>query len=104
MDTGQFVRNAWTETSIDTETVVNDVNKDKESDYCCIVINIILKPLDCIASGGTIRKCVSVAKYCINIVHSSASPDDIISSVTNDDNKIVPGNGATLYMRKNLSV
>ena len=58
MGTGRFAGpgNAWSDTSVDADTAVNDVNKDNKSNYFGIVINGILKPLDRIASDGTIRK------------------------------------------------
>ena len=86
------------DTSVDAETAVNDVNKDNESDYFCIVINGILKPLDHIASDGTIKKCISVTKHCINIVCYSTSPDNITSPVIDND-EIVLDSGATSHMR-----
>ena len=88
---------------VDAKTAVNDVNKDNESDYFCIVINGILKPLDRIASDGTIRKCISVAKHCIYIIRYSTSPDDKTSLVTDND-EIVPDSGVTSHTRKNISV
>ena len=46
LGTGRFAGtgNAWTETSVDADTAVNDVNKNNESDYFHIVINGLLKP------------------------------------------------------------
>ena len=102
--TGRFAGNAWIETTVDAETAVNDVNKDNEIDYFCIVINGILKPLDCIASDDTIRKCISFAKHCVNIVRSSITSDDNQTSVNESDDEIVPDSGATLHMRRNRSV
>ena len=101
MATGRFSGSAWANTSVDAKTAFNNVNKNNESDYFCILINGILKSLDYIASDGTIKKCISLAKYCINIVRSSTSSDT--SSVTNND-EIVPDSGVTLHMRKNISV
>ena len=103
MGTGRFAGNTWTETSVDADTAVNDVNKDTESDYFHIVINGLLKPLDRITSDGTIRKCISVAKHCVDIVRSSISPDSVTAPVTDDD-EIVPDSGATSHMRKDISV
>ena len=96
---GQFAGNVWTDTSVDTYTAVNEVSKDNESDYFHLVINGLLKPLDCITSDGTIKKCISVARRCIDIVRSSLSPDSVTSPVT-DNNEIVPDIGATSHMRK----
>ena len=96
---GRFAGNAWTNTSLDADTAVNEVNKDNESDYFYLVINGLLKPLDLMASDGTVWKCISVARYYINIVRSSVSPDSVTSPVT-DGNEIVPDSGATSDMRK----
>ena len=101
MASGRFAGSVLAKTSVDTNTAVDDVNKDNESDYFYLVINGILKLLDPIASDGTIRKCISVAKHCIDIVHSSTSPDT--SPVTNDD-EVIPNSGATSHMRKNTSI
>ena len=84
-------RSAWINASVDAETAVNDVNKDNESDYFRIFSNDILKPLDCIASDGTVRKFISVAKHCVDIVRFSISHDDKLNS----DDEIVPNSGAT---------
>ena len=101
--TGWFARNVWDDTSVDAGTAINDVNKDNESDYVCLVINGLLKLLDCIASDGTIRKYISVARHYINIVCSSISPETVTSLVTNDD-EIIPDSGTTSHMRKDISV
>lgn len=96
MTSGHFAGSTWVKTSVDADTTVNNVNKDNKSDYFHLVINGILKPLDCIASDGTIRKCVSFAKHYINIVRSSTSSDTF--PVTNDD-EIVPDSGVTSHTR-----
>ena len=36
---GRFPGNAWTKTSVDADTAVNEINKDNESDYFCLVSN-----------------------------------------------------------------
>ena len=97
-----FARNAWTETSVDADTTVND-NKDNKSGYFHLVLNGLLKPLGRIASNGTIQKCISIAKHCIDIVRSSVSLDSVTSPVTNN-NEIVPDSGTTSHMRKDISI
>ena len=104
--TGRFAGITWDDTSVNADTAVNDVNKDNESDYFCIVINGILKPLDCFASDGTIRKFVSVAKHYINIVCSSTSSVNVTSPrhpMINND-KIIPDSGATSHIIYGCSI
>ena len=56
------------------------------------------------APNGTVRKCISIDRHCINIVRSSSSvsSESVTSPVTEDE--IVPDSGATSDMRKNRSV
>ena len=79
ISTSLFAVNTCTETSADNETAGNDVNKDKESDYFCMVINA-------------------------SIFYNRLLPLIKKSSVTNKGNTIVPDSGETSHMSNNISV
>ena len=50
MATSRFAKNLLNDTSVDADTTGNKVNKDNESGYFSLVINSLLKPLNCISS------------------------------------------------------